>query len=558
METGVKLMNVSAINGDLTNLMKQIGTRSEQPESSAKADNRDEQRSSGSFSRVLTRAKSVSVNSDPVRPVTGHGIPNNARSHQLAAHDVTVRTSNTNTGAAVSSDNNVNSAKSAIKDVLETLSNKLGVDLGDKGSNVVTNLDLENPDQNTVDQLAEILSAMKGISGVLDNASANNSSLLVNGKMMNPSELLDLEKTLRVSTFKLEVAINSVGISSAVNQQVADKLGQPTTGGLPVAVDPSTLSMPKSQINQLFANAIDVSEERIQSVVEKLKQLSSGGNAQSALASSGQGIAADSLKLTVGTDEKKSAVDAVKELDNGVLRTAIANGASSSGSNDSGDTNSGTSQQSSQPTPDQILPVKLSVSAIQIKPAAAEKSSTSDQISGVSHGSVRTQIDIQASSLTKTSSTLSNFDDSVIRQLSEKISTAVRQGSNEVRVQLRPESLGEVRVAIKVEGDVVTARITVENQQVKQIVESNLQHLRDSLSEHNLSTANVSVDIGNNGQGRFDGFSADGSGKSPGSSKDPMDGTATGADSQSVNEPVTALGSDTGRRYGNNSVEIYL
>jgi flagellar hook-length control protein FliK len=86
--------------------------------------------------------------------------------------------------------------------------------------------------------------------------------------------------------------------------------------------------------------------------------------------------------------------------------------------------------------------------------------------------------------------------ESVMNQISEKLNTAVRSGINEVKIQLRPESLGEVNLKIRIEGDVVMARIQVESHQVKQIVESNMQHLKDALAQQNLQAGSLEVNVG--------------------------------------------------------------
>ena len=87
------------------------------------------------------------------------------------------------------------------------------------------------------------------------------------------------------------------------------------------------------------------------------------------------------------------------------------------------------------------------------------------------------------------------MEQSVIDQLSTKIHTAIRSGITEVRVQLRPEALGDVTLKIRIEGDVVTARMQVESQPGKAIVENNFQSLKDSLAQHNLQAGSFEVNV---------------------------------------------------------------
>jgi len=149
----------------------------------------------------------------------------------------------------------------------------------------------------------------------------------------------------------------------------------------------------------------------------------------------------------------------------------------------------------------------------------------------------------------------------VIRQISEKLNNAVRSGANEVRLILRPEALGEVRMSIRIQGDVVFARMRVESKQVKAVVESNLQSLKDSLNRQNLEFGAIDVEVGAQSEG----------GKSPGelwqemadrseSSRGFRPGVAVNSDGtpiDSASDGFVSLGSDTGRRFGDNTFEYF-
>jgi flagellar hook-length control protein FliK len=146
------------------------------------------------------------------------------------------------------------------------------------------------------------------------------------------------------------------------------------------------------------------------------------------------------------------------------------------------------------------------------------------------------------------------MEQSIIDQLATKIHTAVRSGITEVRVQLRPEALGDVTLKIRIEGDVVTARMQVESQQVKAIVENNFQSLKDSLAQHNLQAGSFDVDVqtgqrqaDSSGEGFFKNESA-GQNRTPSEDGSQASGVAVD-DSESQIE--------TGRRFGNNTVEYF-
>jgi flagellar hook-length control protein FliK len=104
------------------------------------------------------------------------------------------------------------------------------------------------------------------------------------------------------------------------------------------------------------------------------------------------------------------------------------------------------------------------------------------------------------------------------------------------------------------DGDIVIAKIQVESQQVKQIVESNLQSLKDSLSEHNLQAGSFDVNVGS-GWGRQPGEAGDG-----GFAKQHnVSGSLSGEDLQTSLETGTVAhtGQETGRRFGSNTVEFF-
>ena len=76
------------------------------------------------------------------------------------------------------------------------------------------------------------------------------------------------------------------------------------------------------------------------------------------------------------------------------------------------------------------------------------------------------------------------------------IKVSVEQGGGEVKMKLNPESLGEVRIKLNVTSGIVKAEITVENTEVKRIIESGSAFLRDSLGAHGLTLDKCVVEVG--------------------------------------------------------------
>jgi len=90
----------------------------------------------------------------------------------------------------------------------------------------------------------------------------------------------------------------------------------------------------------------------------------------------------------------------------------------------------------------------------------------------------------------------------VADQIFEKIKVDIKPGVSEITMSLRPESLGEVSLRIASENGIITAHFVAESQRVKEIIESQLNQLKDSLEEQgvNVSELSVSVSTGNSEQ----------------------------------------------------------
>ncbi|MCL2689754.1 MAG: flagellar hook-length control protein FliK [Chitinispirillia bacterium] len=158
----------------------------------------------------------------------------------------------------------------------------------------------------------------------------------------------------------------------------------------------------------------------------------------------------------------------------------------------------------------------------------------------------------------KALSSLSRVDQqAIIEQITEKLQLAVRSGVHEMRITLRPQELGEVRMNIRVEGDQVTARMLVESEQVKAIVEKHFQQLKDALEQQNLQAAKLSVDVGTDADRKQLWQEMTAMANQKRSNKN-GNGESDDSASDQDNNVVTAFGADTGRRYGTNTFELFV
>jgi len=91
----------------------------------------------------------------------------------------------------------------------------------------------------------------------------------------------------------------------------------------------------------------------------------------------------------------------------------------------------------------------------------------------------------------------------VIDQIINRLSIRSNGSQSEVKIQLDPASLGKVRMNIITSGDGVRTVIVAENQAVKQLIESNLSQLRDSMLSQGLKLDGFSVLVGGEANQEF-------------------------------------------------------
>lgn len=101
------------------------------------------------------------------------------------------------------------------------------------------------------------------------------------------------------------------------------------------------------------------------------------------------------------------------------------------------------------------------------------------------------------------------IEQSVTNQVMTKVKIMAGEGRQEMEMELKPETLGKLSMRIIHEKGEILAKITAESERVKQILESNMQMLKDSLEENGFSVQSLSVSVGNEkeeqaGDGRFE------------------------------------------------------
>ncbi|HUX06974.1 MAG TPA: flagellar hook-length control protein FliK [Acidobacteriota bacterium] len=83
----------------------------------------------------------------------------------------------------------------------------------------------------------------------------------------------------------------------------------------------------------------------------------------------------------------------------------------------------------------------------------------------------------------------------VINQVIRAARISVDQGRGEIKMLLKPESLGWLKIKISVADQNVTARITVEHEGVRELLEGNIKQLQQALSQQNLKVTQIVVEL---------------------------------------------------------------
>lgn len=83
----------------------------------------------------------------------------------------------------------------------------------------------------------------------------------------------------------------------------------------------------------------------------------------------------------------------------------------------------------------------------------------------------------------------------VVNQVMEQAKVILGQDKSEMVIQLKPDHLGKLELKVVTEQGIVAAKFIAESQQVKEIIETNMQLLKDSLQKQGISIDGVSVQV---------------------------------------------------------------
>jgi flagellar hook-length control protein FliK len=191
-----------------------------------------------------------------------------------------------------------------------------------------------------------------------------------------------------------------------------------------------------------------------------------------------------------------------------------------------------------------------------IEPMKSESGITHNQVSGrpqdiSSQTAYSTMSHTDAGTFVETASAKSSNTQSrdFIQEVADRIQVQVRDGKGEIRVQLKPESLGRVEIRAESTALGVVAKITTESKEVKNYLENNMHVLQQSLQDQGLKVERIEFAV----QNGFDDFGAaghhtqsghTGSGNSGGKTQNAVQSAGTQIESQieeSVSDAMTRV-----------------
>jgi len=102
---------------------------------------------------------------------------------------------------------------------------------------------------------------------------------------------------------------------------------------------------------------------------------------------------------------------------------------------------------------------------------------------------------IQQAATTANAPILQEAADVVLPQVVRGLATLVRDGMAEMRLQLEPADLGEIELRVRTMDGVVRGQMMVQQAEVKQLLDAQLNRLREALEEHGLELGGLDVGL---------------------------------------------------------------
>lgn len=81
-------------------------------------------------------------------------------------------------------------------------------------------------------------------------------------------------------------------------------------------------------------------------------------------------------------------------------------------------------------------------------------------------------------------------------EIISEFSRFIQQGEKQsISFQLTPENLGKVKLVVDLVDDIITTKIEVENEQIKQFIQSNIEQLKNNLQSSGIQLTNINISL---------------------------------------------------------------
>lgn len=93
-------------------------------------------------------------------------------------------------------------------------------------------------------------------------------------------------------------------------------------------------------------------------------------------------------------------------------------------------------------------------------------------------------------------------EENALPKIAESIQTLIQEDRSEVRIELKPDHLGDMKIKLSLERGIMVAEFIVENEAVKEIIASQLPQLHTALQEQGAQVGEMMVNIGFENKGQ--------------------------------------------------------
>ncbi|MDR3627393.1 MAG: flagellar hook-length control protein FliK, partial [Ignavibacteriaceae bacterium] len=420
--------------------------------------------------------------------------------------------------------NNVNTAGSFFANVQASADQVYG--------NYTSSIKNENPTNNANTAESFFVSARTNQnntigSNVNESAGKNNDSNLLNNATANASDNNEMVVVTISSKLNNNTVITDVQNTNAAKPQEVSlnlvKTNIPTDDGnvalknykLPVPSDKTEVAS-KGNIDALSAKADTFTMAKTSNVSAAASSTEPKGEVKNITADSEfvSNLSKADNSSVMSTDGSTQAVsdDVSKNIavkDNQISQTGITIGQSDNSSTgltgDAAQVKAGTQEVS------QVLNTKHSNNSSdqqQNKSSDGKNGSDSkvfDQVTGnlfsQAADSVKEKFASQATTADVPEKTIK------ITEITKEISNIIQQNSvKSIVLQLKPESLGKIKVTVDVDNNLVNAKVEVDTEAVRQIVQNNSLELTNSLSSNGMHLSSLSVNVSSGEQKSYQPF----------------------------------------------------